>query len=215
MFSSELRVAASRLKAKFCRPTPSSQSAVDGEFDFVDQAGTADVIGAHPLSPLPPRPTVVHRGNQDDRESGRLVREQHFDAIGIRHLDVGDYNVIERCRVSSWHLLLTHGFRPCGPRGGAISSISQIDARRRKPECYPCARPPCPPAAHCFPAWGLGCGAAGSSRISPRPQPPGAQRENKDAFAFPDFGTRPHLAFVRLHDQIHDGQAQPGAAFEL
>ena len=41
-----------------------------------------------------------------------------------------------------------------------------------------------------------------------------AQPEDEDA-ALSDFGARPDLAFVGLHDLVHDGQAQPGAAFEL
>jgi hypothetical protein len=47
MLSSELRVAASRLKAKFCRLRRHLfQGAIDGQLDFVHQAGRlADVVG--------------------------------------------------------------------------------------------------------------------------------------------------------------------------
>ena len=70
-------------------------------------------------------------------------------------------------------------------------------------------------AATASPAWGRSCGFATGSlaeKFSAAASP--AQAENEDA-AFSDLGTRPHLAFVRLHDLIHDGQTQPGAAFEL
>src|SRR5271157_3395640 len=36
-----------------------------------------------------------------------------------------------------------------------------------------------------------------------------------EAGALTDFGTRPHLALMRLDDLVHDGKAQSGAAFEV
>src|SRR4029077_8861851 len=41
-----------------------------------------------------------------------------------------------------------------------------------------------------------------------------AQPQDEDT-ALSDLGARPNLAFMRLDDLIHDGQSQPGAAFEL
>src|SRR5437899_7655657 len=40
------------------------------------------------------------------------------------------------------------------------------------------------------------------------------QKENKQA-TLPHLGSGPNFAFVRLHNLIHDGQAQPGAAFKI
>jgi len=41
-----------------------------------------------------------------------------------------------------------------------------------------------------------------------------AQPQDEDT-ALSDFGARPNLAFMGLHDLIHDGQAQTGASFKL
>ncbi len=75
------------------------ESAVDGQLDFVDQSGRlADVVGgAAGFHGFDGGFVVVHRGDQDDGGVGRnLVGvAQHFDAIGVRHLDVGDDDVVE------------------------------------------------------------------------------------------------------------------------
>ena len=36
-----------------------------------------------------------------------------------------------------------------------------------------------------------------------------------EAGALADFGTRPHLALMRLHDLVHDGEAESGSAFKV
>ena len=101
MLSSELRVAASRRRAKFWRLSETLVSdAGDGQFDFVHQSRTlADVIGrAAGLYRLHGGFVVVDRSHQNDRGIGRdLVRvAQDFDAIHARHLDVGNNHVEER-----------------------------------------------------------------------------------------------------------------------
>ena len=78
MLSRELRVAASRRRAKFCLLRASFlHRTVDGQLDFVHQAGTlADVVGgAAGFYGLHRRLVVIDRRNQDDGGVGRdLVR---------------------------------------------------------------------------------------------------------------------------------------------
>src|SRR5262249_15850927 len=74
--------------------------AVDGELDFIDQAGAlADVVGGTTrLDRLDRGFIIVNGSNQDDGRVGRnLMRvAENFDAVDVWHLDIGDDDVIER-----------------------------------------------------------------------------------------------------------------------
>ena len=75
------------------------ENAIDGQFDFVDQAGTfANVIGrASGFHGFHRGFVVVDRRDQDDRGIGRnaVSMTQHFDAIDVWHLDVGDDQIVQ------------------------------------------------------------------------------------------------------------------------
>ena len=101
MLSSELRVAASRRRAKFWRLRETLvERAGDGQLDFVDQARAfADVIGGTSgLDGLHCGFVVVDGSHQNHGRFGRDLMgvAQHFDAVDARHLDVGNDHVEER-----------------------------------------------------------------------------------------------------------------------
>ncbi len=89
------------------------QGAAESQLDFIDQAGVlANVVGGSAcLYGLDGGLIVIHGRDEDDcgiRRNAMGVAE-HFDAIDVRHLDVGDDDIVERaidlvfCRLSRLH----------------------------------------------------------------------------------------------------------------
>src|ERR1700722_17554738 len=76
------------------------ESAVDGQLDFVNQARTlADVVGrASGLYRLHGGFIVIDRSNQNNSGVWRdpVGMAQYFDAVDVRHLDIGNDYVVER-----------------------------------------------------------------------------------------------------------------------
>ena len=100
ILSSELWEAASRRRAKFCLLRAEFfEHAVDGQLDFIHQAGTLANVIRRPsgLYCFHCGFVVIHRGDEDDRRIGRnaMRMAQDFDAVDIRHLDIGDDQIVK------------------------------------------------------------------------------------------------------------------------
>ena len=82
---------------------------------------------------------VIDRGDQDDGGVGRHVVRvpQHFDAVDVRHLDVGDDDVVER----AVDFVLAPSARPAPSPRGVLRAARRCRAfrkwsvRRRRPGC--------------------------------------------------------------------------------
>ena len=142
MLSSELRVAASRRSAKFCllRASFSSARLMASLISSTRPGTLANVVGgAASFHGLHGGLVVIDRRDQDDGGVGRhLVRvTQHLDAVDVRHLDIGDDDVVER----AVDLVLGASARPArsppgGLRGaGRYRAFRRWSVRRRRPEC--------------------------------------------------------------------------------
>ena len=217
MLSSELRVAASRRSAKFCllRFSFSSARLMASLISSTRPGTLANVVGGAPgLYGFDGGLVVVDRGDQDDGGVGRNpVRvAQHFDAIDIRHLDVGDDDVVERAvDLVLRHLARLNRLDAVSSRRKEISSISQMERSSSQTRMLATAT-------------SCGCDAAVarkhrsvSMRFSLRNRPPGieAVQAQHERGSLPGLGSRPDLALMRLHDLVDDGQPQPGTAFEI
>src|SRR5579864_2447274 len=73
---------------------------VDGKFDLVHQSRTlTDIVrGASGLHRLNRGLVIIDRRDQDDSRIGRdfVSVAQHFNAVDVRHFDIGDDDVIKR-----------------------------------------------------------------------------------------------------------------------
>src|ERR1039458_4594137 len=93
-------------------------------------------------------------------------------------------------------------------RRRAISSISQVE----RPPAQRRISPPRPPPRSRRQRRCRGFRRGGSSASG---APLQTAQSHHEAGALANFRTRPHLALVRLHDLVHDRQAQPGSAFKV